>query len=180
MSEQSIFEIRRATEADLKAIAHVLVDTWRTTFRGLLSDDFLDSMSYEDQRERHRRTMLVRKAPYFVAISVRTNKVIGFASGGASRHSEYPYPGELYAIYVRQAYQGRSIGKRLFCALADQLLQSGLSAMIAWVLVNNPNRGFYQRVGGREIATQPITLGPTTVDEVAFVWDNLGSTLRSM
>jgi hypothetical protein len=47
--------IRGATAADVPAVAGVLVDTWRTTFRGLLPDAFLDTMSYAHQEERHRR-----------------------------------------------------------------------------------------------------------------------------
>lgn len=47
-------EIRPASPDDIPAITRVLVDTWRTTFRGLLSDGFLDGMTYERQEYRHK------------------------------------------------------------------------------------------------------------------------------
>jgi L-amino acid N-acyltransferase YncA len=180
MPEPNLAEIRRATEADLDAIAHVLVDTWRTTFRGLLSDAFLDDMSYEHQRMRHLRTMARDKTAYFVATDSRTSDIVGFVNGGPNRHGEYRYAGELYAIYISRAHQGRGIGKKLFCALADRLLQLGLPSIIVWMLAQNPYRGFYEAVGGREVATRPITLGPETVEEIAYAWDDLASTLSAL
>jgi hypothetical protein len=41
--------ILQASAQDLEAIARVLVDTWQSTFRGLLSDEFLEGMSYDHQ-----------------------------------------------------------------------------------------------------------------------------------
>ncbi|MCA1444574.1 GNAT family N-acetyltransferase [Ensifer sp. IC4062] len=170
---------RQASEKDLEAIARVLVDTWRSTFRGLLSDDFLDGMSYEHQRERHARTMAGPRTAYFAAVDSRTDEVIGFANGGPNRHSDYPYSGELYAIYIREEYQRRGIGKSLFCALARRLVETGFSSMLVWVLVDNPNRRFYERIGGVPVGERPIKLGPATVTEAALVWSDLMSTLGS-
>jgi ribosomal protein S18 acetylase RimI-like enzyme len=121
MRQQHSIHIRQASAHDLEAIARVLVDTWRTTFGGLLSDEFLEGMSYDHQRERHARTMASPKVAYFVAVDSRTNKVIGFANGRSNRNSEYPYCGELYAVYVREEFQRRGIGNRLFCAGTDCL-----------------------------------------------------------
>ena len=42
--------IREAGPADIPAIARVTVDTWRTTYRGILPDDLLANLSYP-QRE---------------------------------------------------------------------------------------------------------------------------------
>lgn len=176
MHEQPSVDVRPATTNDLEAIARVLVDTWRTTFRGLLSDEFLNGMSYAAQQERHRRTMAKPETAYFVATCEQTGEVIGFVNGGPNRHSEYPCAAELYAIYVRKEFQRRGIGKRLFRALADTLLQSGFTSMLVWVLAGNPNRDFYERLGGRTIAERPIKLGPNVVEEEALAWSDLEST----
>ena len=46
--------------------------------------------------------------------------------------------------------------------------------MIVWVLRDNPGaRGFYERLGGVYVRTQPITIGPTTLDEVSYGWRSL-------
>jgi ribosomal protein S18 acetylase RimI-like enzyme len=176
MSEHEQVNIRQADETDLTAISHVLVDTWRTTFRGLVSDTFLDNMSYAQQRDRHLRYMLNQRVSYFVAECGQTGEVIGFVSGGPIRDREFRYASELYAIYIRQEFQGRGIGRRLFCALVDQLFRSGPTSMMVWALANH---SFYERMGGRAITTRPIELDAVSAaDVVAFVWSDLRFTLR--
>jgi hypothetical protein len=118
MRQQHSIHIRQASAHDLEAIARVLVDTWRTTFGGLLSDEFLEGMSYDHQRERHARTMASPKVAYFVAVDSRTNKVIGFANGRSNRNSQYPYCGEPYAIYIREESATRHRQKTVLCRRA--------------------------------------------------------------
>jgi GNAT superfamily N-acetyltransferase len=168
----SRIKIRRGTVADLPAIAQVLVDTWRTTFGGVLPDPFLQAMSYEQQEERHRRTMGRPESIYFAA-TAEPDGVVAFASGGPSRSPEYPYPNELYAVYIRQQYQARGIGRRLLTAVSDQFIGSGRPAMIVWVLAVNPFRPFYERLGARPIDKQKIVLGTTEVEQIAYAWADL-------
>ena len=169
-------EIRSATESDIPAIANVLVDTWRSTFRGLLPSDFLDNMSCAQQAERHLRMFRKPDSIYHVASDPRGD-MVGFATGGPTRHPGFQYQNELYAIYVQASHQGTGIGTTLFRALADDLHRSNRTGLIVWVLINNPNRRFYERHGGTLIERQPITLGSATVDEVAYGWDKIAPEL---
>ena len=179
MSEHEQVNIRRANETDLTAISHVLVETWRTAFRGLVSERFLDNMSYTQQRDRHLRYMLNQRVSYSVAECGQTGAVIGFVSGGPIRDREFPYASELYAIYVRKEFQGRGIGTRLFCALVDQLFRSSLTSMMVWALGPNAH-SFYERMGGRAITTRRIELDAVSGAEmVAFVWSDLRFSLHS-
>lgn len=43
----SMYIIREAQIADAPAIARVGVDTWRSTYCGIMADDYLDDLSYE-------------------------------------------------------------------------------------------------------------------------------------
>src|SRR5215207_786313 len=104
--------VRPATEDDVEAIARVLVDTWRSTFKDLLPDEFLNSLSYGQQEERHRAILRRPDSVYVVAEDRESGIVVGFASGGPNRTpTDTPHPGELYAIYLRSAHQGRGIGR---------------------------------------------------------------------
>ena len=47
-----IFRVRSATPADANGIARVQVDTWRTTYGGIVPDAHLDALSY-----RHRESV---------------------------------------------------------------------------------------------------------------------------
>lgn len=51
--------------------------------------------------------------------------------------------------------------------------------MLVSVLVANPNRAFYERLGGVTVAEGTIRLGGDTVKEPALVWSDLDSTLHS-
>jgi ribosomal protein S18 acetylase RimI-like enzyme len=167
--------IRRATEDDIPGIAKVLVETWKSTFRGMLPDDFLDGMSYARQEQRHRRTFAIPETTYHVAVDALTEAIVGFANGGPIRHPLFAYQNELYAIYVLDAYQGQRIGTHLLRAAVSDLRRSGRQGLVVWVLASNPNRAFYERHRGRLVSTKPITLGSATVDQVAFAWDDLRS-----
>lgn len=165
--------IRPGTEADLGAIARVLVGTWRSTFRGRLPDEFLDGLSCSHQEERHRRTMFLPGTSYFVATQGQQESVVGFANGGPNRHRDLPQAGELYAIYIRDGHHRSGVGSRLFHAIAGEHRRRGRETMVVWVLADNPNRPFYENLGGRVIAQRPITLGSATVAEIAYAWDDL-------
>ena len=45
-------EIRKASKEDIKHVSRVYVDSWRTTYRGLVPDDYLKELSYEEAEKR--------------------------------------------------------------------------------------------------------------------------------
>ena len=49
--------IRRAAEDDVWQIADILVEDWKTAYRGIIDSEYLDSMSVE---ERYRRELSER------------------------------------------------------------------------------------------------------------------------
>lgn len=164
--------IRLATLADAAAIARVHVATWRTTYRGLLPDDFLASLSVTHYTERWRRTLAERSSRVFVVDD--PGGVAGFASGGRERAGEAGFTGELYAIYVLAEAQGRGHGRELVRAVAGALKEMGAPDMLVWVLGGNADaRRFYERLGGVYIRSQPLTIDKTTVDEVSYGWRSL-------
>lgn len=77
-------EIRETLASDIAAIGEIVALAWRNTFRDLVSDEFLASLSAEHQAERHARTFSRSETVYRVAIR-NGSEVIGFASGGPGR-----------------------------------------------------------------------------------------------
>ena len=174
--------VREARPADAAGIARVHVDTWRTTYRGIVPDDHLDALSYE-ARERYWAGALERIAAaeglgatgnarpsgIFVA-AASGGEVVGFASCGREATGDPEYPGELYAIYVLDAWQGHGLGRRLARAVADRLAAAGLRAMLVWVLADNPMRRFYEALGGRPLREKKVEIDGVALDEVAYGW----------
>ena len=164
--------VRPAGVDDAAAIAGVHVATWRTTYGGLLPDDFLASLDAAGYEERWRRTLGERSDRVYVAED--RGGVVGFASGGRERAGETGYSGELYAIYVTREAQGRGHGRRLVQAVAGGLREMGLPDMIVWVLRDNTSaRDFYEKLGGVLVRTQPITIGAALLQEVSYGWKSL-------
>ncbi|OLC25785.1 MAG: hypothetical protein AUG06_04050 [Actinobacteria bacterium 13_1_20CM_2_65_11] len=164
--------IRSATLTDAPAIARVHVSSWRSTYRGMLPDDFLDSLSESNYAERWKRVIADGTSKVFVA--EEGADVVGFASGGRERAGEPGYEGELYAIYVLDVAQRRGFGRDLLRATVGGLREMGLADMIIWVLSDNqPARVFYERLGGVYVRSQPITIGAVTLEEVSYGWRRL-------
>ena len=164
--------VRVATPADAADIAHVHVATWRSAYRDLLPTDFLASLSESQYEERWTRTLGDPDTRIYVAESA--SGIVGFASGGPERAGETGFAGELYAIYVLQEAQGHGHGRRLINASVRGLRELGLADMIVWVLRDNaPARKFYERLGGKYVRVQQITIGSSLLYEVAYGWRSL-------
>ena len=166
--------IRPADLHDAAAIARVHVASWRSTYRTLLPDDFLDSLTEAGYENRWRRFISERSSRVYVVQEDSGTDVVGFASGGLERAGETGYRGELYAIYLLESSKRRGYGRELVRAVVGGLREMGLEDMIIWVLRDNrAARDFYERLGGVYVRTQPITLGSVTLEEVSYGWPRL-------
>jgi GNAT superfamily N-acetyltransferase len=156
---------------DASAIARVQVDSWRTTYAGIVPADYLARLSYGQQGQLwgHYLCTLSGAAAMYVA-EAATKEVVGFAHCGPERSGNPLYTGELYAIYLLAAYQRQGLGHQLTTAVANGLLHHGLSSMLVWVLAANPSRAFYEALGGQHVAEQEITIGAARLTEVAYGW----------
>ena len=110
---------------------------------------------------------------YFVAEN-DLGEVVGFASGGAEREANQAGDGEIYAIYVLEAYQGRGIGRRLVSAVAQRLHADGFISALAWVLEDNQTaRQFYESLGGEQFGNRTATIGRVNLVEVSYSWSDI-------
>jgi len=164
--------VRPAEVEDARSIAEVHVASWRSTYRGLLPDGYLQALAVDDYEERWRRTLTAGWGRVFVASD--GPKVVGFASGGRERAGETGYAGELYAIYVLLEAQSHGHGRRLVQAVVGALREMNLADMVVWVLRDNAGaRRFYERLGGVYVRAQPITIGSAELEEVSYGWKSL-------
>lgn len=163
--------IRKAMPADSKGIAKVHVDSWRTTYKNLFPDEYLQSISYESREELWNRS--IPNGYVFVAENDK-GEIIGFSSGGKERTGKYAnYEGEIYAIYILQEYQGKGIGRQLVKSLIEQLTKVGIHSMTVLVLEENPSKHFYQSLGAKEIDQLQDTIAEKEVIELVYGWKDL-------
>jgi GNAT superfamily N-acetyltransferase len=163
--------IRRGTPDDAPAIACVRVDTWRTAYRGLVPDALLEGLDAIDISASWRRGLETIDPTRVAYVAEVAGEVIGFATGGRARHLKGGYRGEVYALYVRDAHQGRGIGRALLRTSAAELVKRGLTPIVIWTLFDNPaSRGFYESLGGVAIGEKREPFVGHELHEVAYGW----------
>jgi GNAT superfamily N-acetyltransferase len=162
--------IRAATREDVPAIAHVHVESWRTTYAGIVPDAYLAGL---DETLRVQLWSERLESGTHVFVAEWDGRVVGFADGGPNRETVGECDSELYAIYLLKDAQKRGIGAALLRAMANALLQRNFKSMAVWVLEQNRSRSFYERAGARLVQSKVIEIGGAKMMEVAYVWTDL-------
>jgi ribosomal protein S18 acetylase RimI-like enzyme len=165
------FIIRPALLGDAGAIALVHVESWRSTYAGIVPDSHLASLNINRRASMWRNSIMRGGGLIFVTETERG--VEGFVTGGALRDPIEGYDAEMYAIYLLREWQRQGMGRALVRALAGALVERGHKSMAVWVLDKNPAVGFYQRLGGIQIAQKGIEIGGMRLEELGFGWPTL-------
>ena len=147
------------------------VDSWRSTYPGLMPDAYLSSLDATERAVRWERMLARAGRREMVYVAEEAGQVIGFAAGGPERDGNPLFRGELYAIYLLQPAQGQGWGRALVSAVASHLLAWGMRNMLVWVLRDNrPARRFYEHLGGRYLSSRITEFEGVTVPEVSYGW----------
>jgi GNAT superfamily N-acetyltransferase len=165
------FQIRPAQLADARAIAHVHVEGWKSTYPGIVPDAYIASMNEEDSERNWRQWLEGNASQVFVAIN--ESDIFGFIGGGPIREALADYDAELYAIYLLQQRQQNGVGRALVRTLAASLHAQGLKSMIVWALAENPAVEFYKRLGAIPVMTKTTDIGGKDLSDVALGWPSL-------
>jgi GNAT superfamily N-acetyltransferase len=168
--------IRPANVRDASAIAHVHVQSWLTTYAGIVPRDYLASLN-EAERARAWEKWLASGITVFVAEV--SHKVVGFAGGGPAREPVAPYDAELYTLYLLQNEQKRGLGKALLVEIARSLRQGGHHGMLVWVLAQNPAVRFYEKSGAYYLREKQTDIGGASLTELALGWPDLKHLARN-
>lgn len=175
-----VVSVRKGVLQDAAAIAQIQVDTWRSTYRGIVDEQFLSNMSQE-QGERNWEAAFTdpkKTTTVFVAES-DPNHVVGFVACGPVRDNK-DFSGELFAIYVSQNMQGRGIGRRLVLSAAKDLTARSFDSMLVWVLAENPFKRFYESIAGEQFLTRDVVIAGKTLKELGYGWKNLISLISRL
>lgn len=170
--------IRPAAFGDAAGIAAVHIATWRSTYRGLMPDAVINNLAVDVQQERWEESLSHPKRTNTI-VAKQDGRVVAFASFGPEPGNDYHYQGELYAIYVLEAYQGQGIGTRLLRQSAVGLLEHHLPNMMAWVLSLNPARRWYEKRGGQYLRERVVEFGGQKMNEAAYGWPDLSGLVVS-
>lgn len=168
--------IREATRDDIPGMARVYVDSWRVTYRGIVPDSYLDSLTYEGRADRWHREFPSPGSDAFVYVAEVAGEIVGFAGGRPPNQPCPGYDGELYSIHVAPGHKGKGLGRALVRAVARRLRERGVTTMMLWMFRDNtPARGFYESLGGEVVGTKTFELAGETMYDVAYGWRDIAA-----
>lgn len=158
--------IRNVRKDDIISVADIKVKGWQSAYRGIISDDYLDSMDIEKNISKMYRNY---NSNGFI-VAVVNNEVVGFCRYIFDCDS--PYLGELSALYVRPDLKGMGIGTKLFDYVVNEFKKCGKTKMILWCLKDNyKSRKFYSNKGGKIIGEKSFYLNDVLYTDVCFSFD---------
>jgi ribosomal protein S18 acetylase RimI-like enzyme len=166
-----MIQIREASERDAQALARVHVESWKSTYRGLIPDSYLDSLELSARANDFRKWFKEPGDRFLLAAFKPEGELAGFVSGGKEREDHETGTGELYAIYLLEEYQRQGIGRKLFSSCADRLKELGYRRMILYSMAENSHRWFYTSLGGtQETCVKRVRIGGKSFNLSKFFW----------
>ena len=158
-------KIRLAQYEDALPMAQVIVDTFLSANRGIMSEWALRKREQEWTYEVSARNWEEAIVDIANGSSARsciyvaedeTEGVVGLSMGCPSKSKDDPEEvGEVDILYVRESHQRQGIGRALVQAVAADLAQMGMTTIHIYTPVASTEaRSFYKALGGRAIGTR--------------------------
>lgn len=167
-------KIRFARAEDAAGIAQVHVDSWKTTYKGIIADAYLDALSVEQHWNRwEKRLNEPERGEGVIVAENERGQICGFLDYGIDRETGRTDEAELYAVYLLQSEQRKGIGREMFRSMLGELKTREYRSLMVWVLEQNPAVRFYERIGGKETERKEIRIGEETFTEIALYWRDI-------
>jgi ribosomal protein S18 acetylase RimI-like enzyme len=186
--------VRAAVERDAEGVARVHVASWRSTYRGLVPDDYLAGLSVERRADNWRRLITDAGADRGVLVleddtlngdtlngdtlngdtlngDTLNGDVIGFCHYGPTRDDDVAGAGEVTSIYLLGDRWRRGGGTQLLDAAVSAMTAAGYATATLWVVDGNDRaRAFYEsRAWAHDGAVKVDNLGTFHLRELRYV-----------
>ena len=140
-------DIVEAGQEHADAIARLHAENWKSTYRGILPDDYLDN-AVDIERLDYWRAALVNGSYSMVRVARSgAGAIAGFS--GLKAGVDKGYGQTIEHLHVSGTMRGAGLGRALMADAARQTMARGGSSLCLWVFENNVRAiGFYQSLGG--------------------------------
>lgn len=150
---------REATAADALAIAWLHAESWRSTYRGIFSEDFLNNHVHEEQKNAWQaRFSGGESGPFFVLLAENGGLLAGFAC--MFPEDDPVWGSYLDSLHVAPGLTGQGIGRALLSEVVRRLEKNGTrGGLYLWVVEQNHSaREFYEKAGGTVVGSELHTM----------------------
>ncbi|KQO54277.1 MULTISPECIES: GNAT family N-acetyltransferase [unclassified Methylobacterium] len=162
----STTSIRRARSGDADRLSDVFDETWREAYRGIIPGISLERMI--SQRSSQWWVGAAQRNRPLVVVEIG-DEIVGYAIYGQARGSALKAAGEIDELYILPAYQGLGLGRRLFRAIRNDLIDHGLTRIGVWTLTGNERAcAFYAGLGGKRVAEAVDRMAGAVLDKAAY------------
>jgi GNAT superfamily N-acetyltransferase len=165
--------IRSARARDAVAVAELQTLSWRNTYRGMLSDDFLNDKLFANRSELWNGRLGRPADNQYTIVAQHDEDVVGFACAFGGENPKWGLL--LDNLHVHPTQRGRGIGRTLMAVIANwwslKYPKTGLYLLV--FAQNAQARQFYERLGGKGLE-EVIWIAPdgTAVNEIRYVWND--------
>ncbi|WP_074435717.1 GNAT family N-acetyltransferase [Oceanobacillus jeddahense] len=146
----------------------VNVESWQTTYRGLMSETVLRNLSVKDKKEKWENIIRAGNSTTFVAVD-EEETVVGYLNMFIKKSAV----GEVTAIYLLKNWQGKGIGKALLLKCFQRFLEQSIHTIQVGVLVGNDSRLFYERMGAELVEEKGIQIDGNVLDLLVYEWKDI-------
>lgn len=169
-------QIRKATEADINALASIHIEGWQAAYGGLVDQHYLDSLSLEARQADWQGWMASGESETLLAEV--DGAPAGFITYGRTKTAPPGdskirplYPAEIYALYLLPAIWRQGIGSALLRAAAHNIKAQKMNGLCLWVLDGNSRaKSFYEKTYGQRVGKKEIMIGPNRLKELCYGW----------
>ena len=142
--------IRKATAADVAALARVHAAAWNATYAPLLAR----GPGVELRERQWRQAFASTGGLWFCFVVERPDgELVGFAQG--NRSDNPAFGGELNKIYLLRDYQRLGLGRRLVGHVARRFLAEGIGSMWLYGDARNPSGRAWTALGAEKLDADP-------------------------
>lgn len=160
-------KLRAATPLDREAIAAVQAESWRTTYREMLPDAYLDD---KVEAELIRHWANVEILPKDVVLVAEDDQIVGFIAIWCDPD---PFIDNLHILPNRQS---KGTGRKLMYAAAEELQRLGYTTAYLWVLENNLRAiRFYESLGGVRTKLENKNIFGHIVPNLKIEWQDVST-----
>ncbi|MGL4773379.1 MAG: GNAT family N-acetyltransferase [Clostridium sp.] len=165
--------IKEANKENLLSVAKVQVSSNRSTYMGIMPEEYLNNMSFEEKAREWKEKLFNEESTQFMYVVENDDKnIVGFAVGSLVRTNDF-FEREIFSIYILKEFQRKGIGKLLIKAMVTNFIKNNVASMILWTLEDNPSRLFYEHLGGKIVDTRLIDRGGKKLKQVAYAWEDI-------
>lgn len=166
--------LRPATTEDYKPIAVLHAVNWQHTYRGILSNQYLDDEVTEERIKFWKERLEQPAANQITTVAMMNDTIVGFSC--LILNDDAQYGTLLDNLHVSVNQQKNGVGKLLMQDGAKIILAKASNhKMYLWVFETNVNaRMFYERIGGicKETVIHNNNDG-TKANTCRYVWEDV-------